>query len=113
MTSTFRVIKAYKSAYPDPIIFKKGDILSTSPRESDWPGWLWCETTNGESRWVPDAYVNQSDGQTVMRHDYNPLELSVQVDELLTAYEQVNGWAWCINTNKQQGWVPLDCLLVA
>lgn len=111
--TTYHVIKPYQSAYPDPIILKEGVVLTTSTRETDWPGWIWCTTASGESRWVPDKYLKRSKGQTVMCHDYNPLELSVQVDELLTAYEHINGWAWCVNINHQQGWVPLECLLEA
>ncbi|MCD4672974.1 MAG: hypothetical protein K8R77_09955 [Anaerolineaceae bacterium] len=108
---TYRVIKPYQSAYPDPLVFHCGEVLTTSARETDWPGWVWCTNTAGQSRWVPDVYLQLSENQAIMRRDYNPLELSVQIDEMLIAYEHVNGWAWCININNQQGWVPLECLL--
>ncbi len=111
--TTYRVVKPYQSAYPNPIILKQGETVTTSTRQTDWPGWVWCTTASGESRWVPDVYLEQPGRQAVMRCDYNPIELSVQVDELLTVCEQVNGWAWCININHQQGWVPLECLLKA
>lgn len=110
MSSTYRVTKPYQSAYPDPLVFHCGEVLTTSTRETDWPGWIWCTTANGESRWVPDVYLQLSEDQAVMRRDYNPLELSVQPGELLTASDHVNGWAWCANAGGRQGWVPLECL---
>jgi hypothetical protein len=113
MSLIYRVVKPYRSAYPDPLVFSKGQVVTTSARQTDWPGWVWCTTASGDSRWVPDIFLEQIGKQAVMRRDYNPIELSVQVDELLTACEQVNGWAWCINIHHQQGWVPLECLLKA
>ena len=108
-----RVTQPYQSAYPDPIILKQGETLTTSDRQTDWPGWIWCTAASGESRWVPDAFleINISPDQAVMRRDYNPIELSVQPGELLTAIETVNGWAWCKNAAGQSGWVPLECLV--
>jgi hypothetical protein len=111
MSPTYRVVKPYQSAYPDPIIFCKGEPLTTSNRQTDWPSWFWCTTANSESRWVPDVYIEEIKGQRVMRCDYNPMELSVQSGELLTLTgDAVNGWAWCTNAANQQGWVPLECL---
>ena len=106
-----RVTQPYQSAYPDPIILKGGETLTrSSKRQTDWPGWIWCTAASGESRWVPDAFVDIFPGQAVMRRDYNPIELSVQPGDLLTAIETVNGWAWCTNATGQHGWVPLECL---
>jgi Variant SH3 domain len=113
MSLIYRVVKPYRSAYPDPLVFSKGQVVTTSARQTDWPGWVWCTTASGDSRWVPDIFLEQTGKQAVMRRDYNPIELSVQVDELLTACEQVNGWARCINIHHQQGWVPLACLIKA
>ena len=105
-----RVTQPYQSAYPDPIILKQGETLTTSDRQTDWPGWIWCTTASGESRWVPDAFVNVSPGQATMRRDYNPIELNVQPGDRLTAIETINGWAWCADAARQQGWVPQECL---
>jgi hypothetical protein len=110
MKPTHLVVQPYQSAYPDPIILNKGETLTTSDRQADWPGWIWCTTASGDSRWVPDVFLDLLEGLAVLRRDYNPVELSVHPGEQLTAQELVNGWAWCTNQVGQQGWVPLDSL---
>ena len=64
----YRVIKAYDSPYPDPIIFHKeeqveiGDEFSDDP---DWQNWVLCMGENGKRAWVPLQYlvINQDTGR--------------------------------------------------
>ena len=49
----YQVISNYDSAYPDPLVFRKGDMLKIGTKTSEWPGWVWCTNENGKSGWIP------------------------------------------------------------
>jgi uncharacterized protein YgiM (DUF1202 family) len=103
------VVAAYESAYTSPLIFSAGEELTMGERESEWEGWVWCTNQKGESRWVPEAYVERRGETCVMLRDYEATEISVSVGEKLTATgEEESGWVWCTNRAGQSGWVPGD-----
>jgi hypothetical protein len=107
-----RAIAAYQSAYPGPFVLHPGDELVIGERESEWSGWLWCTDRWGESRWVPEAYVQRRGDTGVALCDYDAAELSVDAGEELFVNRQESGWMWCTNRQGQSGWVPvknLDC----
>ena len=52
-----RVIEEYKSPYTDPLIMNKGEIVSIKEKDCEWSGWIWCTNTMGESRWVPENFL--------------------------------------------------------
>jgi len=35
-----KVVEDYKSAYPDPFIVNKGEILRIENKECEWSGWI-------------------------------------------------------------------------
>lgn len=107
-----RAITAYESAYPMPFALRAGDELAIGDKESEWSGWLWCTSQRGESRWVPEAYVERRGDTGVALCDYDATELSVDAGEELLVDRQESGWMWCTNRRGQSGWVPgknLDC----
>ena len=102
-----RVITPYKAAFPDPWVMHAGDKLAIGREDTEWPGWLWCTRPDGESRWVPDSFVEvQGDAAGVALVDYDATELSVEVGETLTTGQEVNAWVWCTNQEGHSGWVP-------
>jgi uncharacterized protein YgiM (DUF1202 family) len=105
-----KVINTYRSAYPDPLIIKTGEVLSVEERESEWAGWTWCVNKNGKAGWVPERYLEFSGDSCKALHDYDATELSVAVGEVLTVLNEESGWAWCENKNGRTGWVPADCI---
>lgn len=107
---TYRVISDYQSAYTDPLIISAGDQLRIGERESEWPGWLWCTTEQGISRWVPQAYVAREGDTALVLNDYDATELSVRAGEGLVAAQEESGWLWCTNRNGESGWVPVENL---
>lgn len=111
--SKWRVVKEYQAAYPDPLAFQAGEEVSIARRESEWPGWLWCTKQSGESRWVPEQYIERGGKTAVMRCGYDATELTVHIGETLTAHREASDWLWCTNQQGGSGWVPaanLECL---
>jgi hypothetical protein len=53
----YQVISNYESAYPDPLVFHKEDMLKIETKTSEWPGWVWCTNENGKSGWTPRSYI--------------------------------------------------------
>jgi hypothetical protein len=108
--SICRVIAAYQSAHPDPLVIRVGEKLTVGKKESEWSGWVWCAKQNGKGGWVPEKYVELKGDICVARLDYDATELSVDIgDELIMGYEE-SGWIWCTNQHGQYGWVPADHL---
>ena len=101
-----RVTSAYESPYTAPVVFSAGEKLATGKKEG---GWVWCTKRDGESRWVPEAYIEREGGDTaVMRRDYEATELSVTTGEELVMGEEESDWAWCTNQEGRSGWVPVE-----
>jgi len=105
---TCRAISEYQSAYPDPLIISAGEELMIGEKESGWSGWVWCTNQGGESRWVPEKYVERKGDTGIARYDYEATELSVSVGEELVMGKGESGWIWCTNQKGQSGWVPAD-----
>lgn len=102
-----RVIEDYRSPYTDPWIMTKDEILSIGEKESEWPGWIWCTNNSGESRWVPESYLEISGKIGKANQDYNAIELSIKVGELLIIEEDEAEWFWVTNQKGKSGWVPI------
>jgi hypothetical protein len=57
----YQVIEAYKSPYPEPRVFHKGEIVEIGIEYNDnpdWENWLWCESKNGVTAWAPKQYLD-------------------------------------------------------
>lgn len=109
----YRVIGAYRSPYPRPIVFQKGEKVTIGrefTEDPDWKDWVWCEGEHGNQAWVPKQYLKIEAGGGVMSTDYNALELSVTTGETLAVYEIVNGFAMAEKQSGERGWVPLKNL---
>lgn len=109
----YRVIEDYQSPYPEPIIFHKGERVSVGKEfaaDPDWKDWIWCEGKHGTQAWVPKQYLDIQANQGKFITDYNSLELSVAVGEVLKVYETVNGFGMAEKQNRERGWVPLKNL---
>jgi hypothetical protein len=117
MTNSKRyfVIEDYQSPYPEPIIFLKGEkviIRKEFTDDPDWKDWVWCEGEHDNQAWVPKQYLGIEAGKGVFNTDYNALELSVAVGEMLRVHETVNGFGMAEKPNGERGWVPLRNLQV-
>jgi uncharacterized protein YgiM (DUF1202 family) len=102
------VIQAREPDYADPIRVEAGEPVQTFARESEWPGWTWCEARNGKTGWVPDALLQkQGDGALVTKR-YDARELAVRSGQSLEVLEERAGWYWCRADDGREGWVPVE-----
>lgn len=103
----YRVVKDYRSPYPDPIVFQRGEkvkVCQEFAEYPDWKNWVWCEGKDGKKAWVPKQYL---DGDGILNRDYDAMELSVQTGEILVVHEIVNGFGMAERPNGTKGWVPM------
>lgn len=106
----FRVVEPYRSPYLSPILFHVGErvtIRREFKEDPDWKDWVWCEGQRGNQAWAPKQYLDMETGQGVFLTEYNALELSVEVGEVLRVHEIVNGFAMAEKPDGRVGWVPL------
>ncbi|MFC2088932.1 SH3 domain-containing protein [Calditrichota bacterium] len=114
MKSTkYNVIKDYKSPYPSPIIFKKGEMVKITKEfkdDPDWQNWVWCEGENNNKAWTPKQYLKINKNEGIFTKDYNALELSIHSGEEVLIFETINGFGMAEKQNGEKGWVPLKNL---
>ncbi|MFX0000943.1 MAG: SH3 domain-containing protein [Candidatus Hodarchaeota archaeon] len=101
------VIEDYESPYTEPLIMNKGEILTIEEKESEWSGWIWCTNKFGESRWVPEKYLEIHGNMCEILQDYNATELSVTIGEELIIEKEEAEWYWVTNQQGKPGWVPI------
>ena len=101
------VIEDYESAYTEPLIITKGEILTIGRKESEWSGWIWCTNKLGKSRWVPESYLEIHGNTGKAKQDYNATELTITVGEELIIEKEEAEWFWVINQQRKSGWVPI------
>jgi uncharacterized protein YgiM (DUF1202 family) len=101
-----RVVTAYQTPFPDPLVIRAGESLTLGRRQSDWAGWVWCTGQTGHSGWVPEAYLDRQQGNLALANrDYDATELSAAVGETLTVHKAESGWVWCTDPHGRQGWI--------
>jgi len=103
------VAREYRCAYDEPLTLRRGDIVRCEQRDSEWPGWLWCDDGRGRGGWVPESWVQRdaADRCTLLR-DYCAAELTVSIGDVLEVLFTESGWAWARGAHGGTGWVPLD-----
>lgn len=106
----YRVIEAYRSPYPESILFRKGEAVTVAREFDDdpaWQDWVWCQGERGNSAWVPKQHLEIAGGRGVFLFDYDARELSLQVGELLDVYDIVNGFGMAQKSDGTRGWIPM------
>ncbi len=106
----YYVIQDYQSPYPTPIIFHKGEDVEVGNEftdDPDWKDWVWCEGEHDNKAWVPKQYLGIQANKITFIADYNALELSVTVGEVLNIYEIINGFGMAEKPDGARGWVPM------
>jgi hypothetical protein len=106
----YRVIEAYKSPYPNPIVFQEGEQVEIGKEftdDPDWKNWVWCVGENEKQAWAPCQYLIIKEETGIFRRNYNALELNVSEGEELLVYEEINGFGMAEKSDGKKGWVPL------
>lgn len=105
--STARVILDYQAPFPDPISARAGDkTVIDDSKKTDCQGWIWCTDQLGKSGWVPETYIDRQGNFAYLLCDYDAIELTVRIGEILTCHKEVSGFVWVTNQAGQNGWVP-------
>ena len=105
--SLARVIADYQAPYPDPIRADAGDEISIdSSKKTDYASWVWCANRAGKSGWVPENYIERHGDKGYMRYEYNAIELTIHIGEILTLHKAESGFFWATDQTERQGWVP-------
>lgn len=103
-----RVIADYQAPYADPIQVNAGDeVVVDSEKQTSIPGWVWSTNRDGKSGWVPKTYLEYSGKVGKMLCDYNAIELTVYVGEILTVHKIESDFYWVTDQKGIQGWVPI------
>ena len=104
-----RVIIDYQAPFPDPIKANQGDMVTLDLRKkTSIPGWIWCSDETGRSGWVPETCLEIQGTTGKMICDYDAIELTVGVGEILTVHREESEFYWVTNRNRGQGWVPVS-----
>jgi uncharacterized protein YgiM (DUF1202 family) len=104
-----RVTADYQAPYADPIQVNAGDkVVIDLDKKTDIAGWVWCTNRAGKSGWVPQAYIENEGNTHKMRCDYDAIELTIHVGEILTAHKAESGFYWVTDQKGLQGWVPIS-----
>ncbi len=104
-----RVSMDYQAPYADPITAKAGDEVTVDlERKTQIPGWVWCTNMLHKSGWVPTAYLESHAGHTSLRVDYDAIELTVHIGEILKVKLKESGFFWVTHPAGKQGWIPME-----
>ena len=101
-----RVIKQHKASFDYNVEFRKGDSVIVGKEDTEMPGWFWCENHEGVWSWIPIDYLEIVGSKGTLTRDYDTLELSVEVDEILDYITSVKYWTLCRTSDGNKGWVP-------
>jgi len=73
----YRVIKDYRSPYPNPVVFQKGEKVEVchEKEDLDWKNWIWCKGKNDKKAWVPKQYLNGDGRKGILNRTYDAKEL--------------------------------------
>lgn len=103
-----RAMSGYRSAYPDPLKLRSGEVVTIGEKRSEWNGWLWCKDENGKTGWVPENYIKRKGDMGKLLVNYDATELTVEKGEELEIIKEESGWLWCKNKNGNLGWIPKE-----
>ncbi len=88
------VVAGYETQYPDPLTMSLGDDLKILKRnESEWPGWVFCESKTGKQGWVPERSIKIDGDNAVGQQSYVAREVTVMEGEIVRIENVESGWA--------------------
>ena len=106
----YSVIRKHRSESSEVLSVYTGDELWIMPRETHYPGWIWCKDEKGVQAWVPKSYVSIEGNQGRMKRDYISRELELEVGDQVDLLEIESEWGWVLDRRGVYGWIPMECL---
>lgn len=103
-----RTTNPHLSKYPNPISFQRGDAVTVTRRDAEYPGWIRTHTADGNEGWAPESLLDvRSDGTAIALADYTAQELDTEAGEIVEVIRELNGWYWVVSSNGEEGWIPV------
>ncbi len=102
----------HNSNYPNPVSLQVGDRVRVGKTDTNFPGWIWVTTADGNQGWAPVQFleINEVTQTAICTHDYCADELNTEIGEPLVLHCRLNGWGWVENEHKESGWVPMESI---
>ena len=108
------VVAEHRSNYPNPIHFKKGESLMIGKKESEYEGWIWVRTKDGNRGWAPLQYLQiEAGNKAIAKQDYSAKELDTHLGDELHLHCELNDWGWVEKSDGSCGWVPIKTTKLA
>ncbi|CAH8718789.1 SH3 domain-containing protein [Paenibacillus thiaminolyticus] len=113
MSRPYRVIKAHRSNYPQPIRLSAGQRVILGRLDDGpegWRNWRYCYTLDRKLEgWVPEQIIEKRDQEGIILEAYCAHELNVDPGDIVNVHRELNKWVWCRREGEEEwGWVPLD-----
>lgn len=103
------VTRPYERPYEKPIAVAAGDPVTPDfNRKTSIGGWVWCTARDGHAGWTPHAWIELSGNTWRMLRDFNALELSISIGELLDVQLEESSFYWAARESGETGWVPVE-----
>lgn len=103
------VLRDYRVAYPEPIRFSGGETFAVGEEDTEYPGWVWVTTADGNAGWAPITLIEfLGEGRGRGRMDYSAQELDVSAGDEVEVISTLNGWLWVRSALGLEGWVPAE-----
>ena len=109
----YSVKTSFRASSDASVNIREGVVLTFKRRQSEWAGWIWCTTSEGDSCWVPERWVRiNSEDTCIMLREYTCTELTVSAGQVLEGIETESGWLFARTATDEKGWVPLTSLQI-
>lgn len=104
-----KVVEAYVREFGNPMKASSGEEVEILKKnDGKYREWYWCRSGDGTESWVPQQVIRISGNMATFSEDYDATELTVDIGDVLTLIHRMGGWAWCLDSRGQRGWVPLE-----
>jgi uncharacterized protein YgiM (DUF1202 family) len=101
-----KIIREYMPEYPDPIEVVAGERVSVGNEDAEFPGWVWCRSSDGREGWVPAELLSSEGSDAIILENYSARELAVQLGEEVIVEAVRHEWLLVRSTRKERGWIP-------
>lgn len=102
------VTEAHSSEYPNPISFGAGETVHVGEEDTEFPGWIWVRTADGNEGWAPIVYLRLSpeEGTAETCASYSARELATTVGDEVDVLDELSEWSRVRSASGEEGWVP-------
>jgi len=106
---TVRIKLEYRVEYPNPIQVAAGDSVKVGHEDDEYPGWKWCQATDGRAGWIPVELLSDERADAIVLQDYSAQEFAVKPGEEVEVEDARHDWLLVRNAQGKRGWIPASC----